>query len=81
MYIDITHGINYMPLLATDAIKLATYTYIVERGDDKVRLAIFDSEPVIGGNPGPYNIDRVFEGRIYMRQALLSIIMPCPIFK
>ncbi|BCU68857.1 CRISPR-associated CARF protein Csx1 [Stygiolobus caldivivus] len=76
VYIDITHGINYMPLLATDAIKLATYTYVVEKGEDKLRLTIFDSEPVIRGNPGPYNIDKVFEGKVYMRQAVLFIVTP-----
>ncbi|WP_010916533.1 CRISPR-associated CARF protein Csx1 [Thermoplasma volcanium] len=74
IYIDITHGINYMPLLATDAIRLATYTYLL--GRNSIDLAIFNSEPVIKGYSGPYNIANVYSERLYVRQALLSVLMP-----
>ncbi|BFI76735.1 CRISPR-associated CARF protein Csx1 [Sulfurisphaera ohwakuensis] len=71
--IDITHGINYMPLLATDSIKLATYTYMVGE-KDKVTIEIFNSEPVIRGNKGPYHISKVYEEKVDVRQTLLSIL-------
>jgi len=74
IYIDVTHGINYMPLLATDAIKLATYTYIIEK--NTIDLTIFNSEPIMPRNPGPYNIDKVFTEKLNVRQALLSVLMP-----
>ena len=45
IYIDITHGINYMSLLATDPIKPAAYTYVVENNKNGVNLTIYDSEP------------------------------------
>jgi CRISPR-associated protein Csx1 len=73
IYIDITHGINYMPLLGTDAIMLATYTYIVESVKD-VALKIYNSEPVIKGNKGPYTIDNIYSEKITVRQALISLL-------
>ncbi|MQL54278.1 CRISPR-associated CARF protein Csx1 [Acidianus ambivalens] len=76
IYIDITHGINYMPLLATDAIRLAVYTYIVENKKNGVNLTIYDSEPVIKPNKGPYTIDNIYSEKITVRQALLSILSP-----
>jgi len=76
IYIDITHGINYMPLLATDAIKLATYTYVVENNKNGVNLTIYNSEPVTRGNQGPYTIDDIYSEKITVRQALSSILLP-----
>jgi len=76
IYVDITHGINYMPLLATDALKLAAYTYIVENNKNGVNLTIYDSEPVTRGNQGPYTIDDIYSEKITVRQALSSILSP-----
>ncbi|WP_240872244.1 CRISPR-associated CARF protein Csx1 [Acidianus infernus] len=76
VYIDITHGINHMPLLATDAIKLATYTYMIEKDKEGVELKVYNSEPVVKGNKGPYKIDAIYSEKLTTRQAILSIISP-----
>ncbi|BBG27763.1 CRISPR-associated CARF protein Csx1 [Sulfuracidifex tepidarius] len=73
IYIDITHGINYMPLLATDAIMLATYAYVVENVKD-VTLKIYNSEPIMRGNKGPYTIDNIYSEKITVRQALIFLL-------
>jgi len=75
IFIDITHGINYMQLLATDSIRLAMYTYMI--GNKKeVTIKTFNSEPVIRGNKGPYHISKIYEDKIDVRRALLSILSP-----
>lgn len=76
VYIDITHGMNYMPLLATDAIKLAIYTYMIENDKEGVELRVYNSEPVVRGNEGPYKIDAIYSEKLTTRQAILSIISP-----
>ena len=75
VYIDITHGINYMPLLATDAIKLASYTYMVNE-KETLNLSTFNSEPVVQGVSGPYHITRVYEEKTSTRLSLLHVLSP-----
>ncbi|BCU70116.1 CRISPR-associated CARF protein Csx1 [Stygiolobus caldivivus] len=75
VYIDITHGINYMPLLATDAIKLASYTYMVNE-KEALNLSTFNSEPVVQGVSGPYHITRVYEEKTSTRLSLLHVLSP-----
>ncbi|QGR19713.1 TIGR01897 family CRISPR-associated protein [Stygiolobus azoricus] len=74
VYIDITHGVNYMPLLATEAIKLASYVYAIDKKNLTIR--IYNSEPVIGKSEGPYHISKVFEEKVNTRISLLAVLTP-----
>ena len=44
VYLDITHGINYMPHLASEAVRLAAYVYAV-RNRKNVSLVTVNSDP------------------------------------
>lgn len=64
--LDITHGINYMPVLAKDAITLALATYVAYKSikevkEKKVKFTVYNSDPVTGNNPGPYKINIISE--------------------
>lgn len=48
VYLDITHGINYMPTLAKDAIELALNAYAHSVNHD-INFAVFNSDPYIKG--------------------------------
>ncbi|GIU72554.1 MAG: CRISPR-associated protein [Candidatus Nitrosocaldaceae archaeon] len=45
LHIDLTHGINYMPVLAQDAIKLAASTFASMSGRH-IKLFIYNSDPL-----------------------------------
>ncbi len=81
VHIDITHGINYMPLLATDAIKLATNVHVIQANIRRtepatIKLEIHNSEPIIPNNAGPYNINSVYKEEVNLRKALIQVLTP-----
>jgi len=74
VYVDITHGINYMPLLAVEAIKLASYSYVIKH--KPLVIKIFNSEPIMRNNQGPYVIDTVMEQYVNKRVAIINLLIP-----
>jgi len=58
IYLDTTHGVNYMPVLAKDALLLATSAYAA-RHEKKVGLKIYNSDPVARGFEGPYELHSI----------------------
>ena len=55
IYLDTTHGINYMPILAKDALLLATSAYAA-RQEKEVSFGMFNSDPYVKDIEGPYEI-------------------------
>ncbi len=53
--VDLTHGVNFMPLATFRAALHAARTYAVSRGRS-VNIYVYNSEPVYGNYPGPYRI-------------------------
>jgi len=58
IYLDTTHGVNYMPVLAKDALLLATSAYAA-RHEKKVAFKIYNSDPVVRDFPGPYELHSI----------------------
>lgn len=64
--LDITHGINYMSLLAKEAITLALATYVASKGvkdkrEFEVKFTVYNSDPIIQRYTGPYRLNVVSE--------------------
>lgn len=55
VYLDTTHGVNYMPILGKDALLLATSAYSA-RHEKSVAFKMYNSDPVIKGIAGPYEL-------------------------
>ena len=61
VYLDITHGINYMPHLASEAVRLAAYVYAV-RNRKSVSLVTVNSDPYsLSRSQSPGNKQQVDE--------------------
>lgn len=60
--LDISHGINFMPVLGFRAVVEAIKLYMIERGREKTRLIVLNSDPVIGkeSTKTPKNINIVY---------------------
>ncbi len=60
--LDISHGINFMPVLGFRAVVEAIKLYMIERSRKKTRLIVLNSDPVIGkeSTKTPKNINIVY---------------------
>jgi len=73
--LDISHGVNFMPVLGFRAVVEALKLYLVSSGKDKIRLIVFNSDPMIPGTPTdiPRNINIVY-CREFIREEVLAEI-------
>jgi len=83
IHLDITHGVNYMPLMCKEAVELAANTFAVITGK-KVQVTVYNSDPV---SPPPQqdncdiklNINEIYkiayDGYKSMEQLLLKFVL------
>lgn len=83
IHLDITHGINYMPLMCKEAVELAANTFAVISGK-KVQVTVYNSDPV---SPPPQqdncdiklNINEIYKitynGYKSMEELLLKFVL------
>jgi len=83
IHLDITHGINYMPLMCKEAVELAANTFAVITGK-KVQVTVYNSDPL---SPLPQNDDQniqlninkiyeiTYDGYKSMEQLLLKFVL------
>jgi CRISPR-associated protein Csx1 len=83
IHLDITHGINYMPLMCKEAVELAANTFAVIT-DKEVQVTVYNSDPV---SPPPQqdncdiklNINEIYKitynGCKSMEQLLLKFVL------
>lgn len=79
IHLDLTHGINYMPSLAKDAVELASATYAAISGH-KVNLHVYNSDPLSPmpkeDNPAVVlNVNKIMEIRYDGYTALLPLLL------
>ncbi|MEL9991494.1 MAG: TM1812 family CRISPR-associated protein [Thermoproteus sp.] len=74
VHLDLSHGVNYMPALAKDAVRLAVYAYVTSSRRE-VRLAMYNSDPYEPGAARLY-VHRVWEESVGVPAALSALLTP-----
>lgn len=80
IHLDLTHGINYMPLLTHQAIKLASQTFAASSGKN-VKVHVYNSDPFTLREDNPsiiLNINKVeeitYEGYSCLPSLLIDVL-------
>jgi CRISPR-associated protein Csx1 len=73
IFVDTTHGINYMQVMGKDAIELAVSAYTASQNNN-VLLKVYNSEPVVAHSQGPYKIDEILSKKFNVKSSILSIV-------
>ncbi len=81
IHLDITHGVNYMPLMCKEAVELAANTYAVTTGK-KVQVNVYNSDPIFLQQDDcnvKLNINKIYEvtydGHKSIVQLLLKFVL------